>query len=99
MRPYASLASLLSRSWDSVDTWDGASGTKGGTTTSRVRGSRRKPDIDSLAHAWTMVQEEDKQNVELLDLSRQILTLTKEVRALAGPDGGATFGPSKKPAE
>jgi hypothetical protein len=46
-----------------------------------------------------MVQEEDKQNVELLDLSRQIQTLTKEVRALAGPDRGATFGPSKKPAE
>ena len=33
------------------------------------------------------VQEEDKQNEELLDLSRQILTLTKEVRALAGPPG------------
>ena len=32
---------------------------------------------------WRTVQEEDKQNVELLDLSRQILTLTKEVRALA----------------
>jgi uncharacterized membrane protein len=29
---------------------------------------------------WKTVQEEDKQNVELLDLSRQILTLTKEVR-------------------
>jgi hypothetical protein len=34
-----------------------------------------------------MVQEEDKQNVELIDLSRQILSLTKEVRALAGPRG------------
>ena len=32
---------------------------------------------------WKMVQEEDKQNVELLDLSRQILTLTKEVRSFA----------------
>jgi hypothetical protein len=33
---------------------------------------------------WTTVQEEDHQNKELLDLSRQILALTKEVRALAG---------------
>jgi uncharacterized membrane protein len=32
---------------------------------------------------WTTVQDEDKQNVELLDLSKQILTLTKEVRSLA----------------
>jgi uncharacterized membrane protein len=31
---------------------------------------------------WNMVQEEDKQNVELLDLSKQILALTKEVRDL-----------------
>ena len=38
-------------------------------------------------HQWLTVQEEDKQNVELLDLSRQILTLTKEVRSLA--DRGA----------
>ena len=38
-------------------------------------------------HQWKTVQEEDKQNEELLDLSRQILTLTKEVRALAGPPG------------
>ncbi|MGH3083470.1 MAG: DUF1003 domain-containing protein [Gaiellaceae bacterium] len=37
---------------------------------------------------WRMVQEEDKQNVELLDISRQILTLTKEVRSLADPNGG-----------
>jgi uncharacterized membrane protein len=40
---------------------------------------------------WILVQEEDKQNVELLDLSRQILTLTREVhvftRSLADPDG------------
>jgi len=33
---------------------------------------------------WKTVQEEDQQNKELLDLSRQILELTKEVRALAG---------------
>ena len=43
---------------------------------------------------WKTVQEEDKQNVELIDISKQILSLTKEVRALAGPgDGG---GPSPR---
>ena len=46
---------------------------------------------------WKTVQEEDKQNEELLDLSRQILTLTKEVRSLTGPDGGTGLAPSKKP--
>ena len=46
---------------------------------------------------WKTVQEEDKQNDELLDLSRQILTLTKEVRSLTGPDGGTGLAPSKKP--
>ena len=35
---------------------------------------------------WSTVQEEDQQNKELLDLSRQILQLTKEVRALADRD-------------
>jgi uncharacterized membrane protein len=35
---------------------------------------------------WKTVQEEDQQNVELLDLSRQILQLTKEVRALTARD-------------
>jgi uncharacterized membrane protein len=39
-------------------------------------------------HQWRTVQEEDHQNKELLQLSRQILNLTKEVRALAGPAGG-----------
>ena len=43
---------------------------------------------------WKTVQEEDKQNVELLDLSKQILTLTKEVhllaRSLADPSGGGS---------
>jgi uncharacterized membrane protein len=32
---------------------------------------------------WKTVQEEDKQNEELLDLSRQILELTKVVHAFA----------------
>jgi uncharacterized membrane protein len=40
-------------------------------------------------HQWKTVQEEDKQNIELLDLSKQILALTKEVRALADRNGGA----------
>jgi len=32
---------------------------------------------------WRTVQEEDKQNVELLRISNQILSLTQEVRAMA----------------
>ena len=32
---------------------------------------------------WSTVQEEDKQNQELLDLSRQILELTRAVHAYA----------------
>jgi uncharacterized membrane protein len=32
---------------------------------------------------WRLVKEEDKQNVQLIDLSNQILTLTKEIRGLA----------------
>jgi uncharacterized membrane protein len=32
---------------------------------------------------WATVQEEDKQNVELLEISNQILALTQEVRTLA----------------
>jgi uncharacterized membrane protein len=34
---------------------------------------------------WRTVKEEDKQNVELIDLSKQILALTKEVRSLTDP--------------
>ena len=34
--------------------------------------------------AWRMVQDEDEQNKQLLELSRQILALTTEVRAFAG---------------
>jgi uncharacterized membrane protein len=42
---------------------------------------------------WQTVQLEDKQNRELLDLSKQILDLTKQVHALTssrGDDGHAT---------
>ena len=42
---------------------------------------------------WKTVQEEDKQNVELIHISRQILSLTKEVRDLAGPGDGASRPP------
>jgi uncharacterized membrane protein len=43
---------------------------------------------------WTTVQEEGKQNKELLDLSRQILSLTEEVRSLAGSGGAAKWSPA-----
>jgi hypothetical protein len=33
---------------------------------------------------WKTVQEEDQQNDELLDLSKQILSLTKEIRSVSG---------------
>jgi uncharacterized membrane protein len=33
---------------------------------------------------WQMVPEEDKQNVQLIHLSKQILELTEEVRASSG---------------
>jgi uncharacterized membrane protein len=45
---------------------------------------------------WRVVQEEDKQNVELLELSRQILTLTQEVRSLAQSGGPARSSPSDR---
>jgi uncharacterized membrane protein len=49
---------------------------------------------------WTMVQQEHTQNAELLNLSRQILNSTKEVRTLAGRDAvgdgiNATNAPGK----
>jgi uncharacterized membrane protein len=37
---------------------------------------------------WTMVQEEEGQNIELLDLSRQILKLTKEVHSVTRSQTG-----------
>ena len=41
---------------------------------------------------WRTVQEEDKQNVELLDLSRQILSLTKDVHGLTRSVADAVAG-------
>ncbi len=49
---------------------------------------------------WRTVQEEDQQNEELLELSRQILQLTKEVRALTAqrhPQTGSALDPSAQP--
>jgi uncharacterized membrane protein len=45
---------------------------------------------------WTTVQEEDHQNRELLDLSKQILELTKAVNAYASAAGGSSAGPGKE---
>jgi uncharacterized membrane protein len=39
-------------------------------------------------HQWDLVQEEAKQNEELLSLSRQILELTKEIHGLRRDDRG-----------
>jgi flagellar biosynthesis/type III secretory pathway chaperone len=44
---------------------------------------------------WRTVQEEDEQNRELLDLSNQILALTKEVHAAAQRNGRLAPPPSK----
>jgi uncharacterized membrane protein len=45
---------------------------------------------------WKMVQVEDKQNVELLELSKQILALTKEVRSFADPATPGSLTPTRK---
>ena len=41
---------------------------------------------------WKTVQEEDQQNDELLDLSKQILSLTKEIRSRSGTSPSAPQG-------
>src|SRR5215208_8270066 len=49
--------------------------------------SKNRADAKRQALAdqqWSTVQEEDLQNKQLLDLSQQILALTKEVRGFAG---------------
>ena len=53
---------------------------------SQNRGDARRQVIAD--QAWQTVQEEDRQNRELIDLSRQILRLTKEVRLLRGHGRG-----------
>jgi uncharacterized membrane protein len=44
---------------------------------------------------WKTVQEEDQQNIQLLDLSNQILALTKEVHDAAALNGGSAQRSSK----
>src|SRR5258707_5777098 len=44
---------------------------------------------------WRTVQDEDQQNQELLDLSKQILSLTKEVHDAHGAAGGAGRAPRR----
>jgi uncharacterized membrane protein len=36
-------------------------------------------------HQWAFVQQEEEQNEQLLDLSKQILELTKAIHAMAAP--------------
>jgi uncharacterized membrane protein len=43
---------------------------------------------------WTVVQQEDKENQELLELSRQILDLTKQVHAYAAAARAAGTPPT-----
>jgi uncharacterized membrane protein len=45
---------------------------------------------------WKTVQEEDHQNKELLELSKQILHLTKEVRTLADHQSSASLDSTRK---
>jgi uncharacterized membrane protein len=45
---------------------------------------------------WNTVKVEDNQNVELIDLSKQILALTKEVRSYADPATPGTLTPGQK---
>lgn len=47
---------------------------------------------------WHTVQEEDRQNEELLDLSRQILDLTKAIHAMAAQIDPAAAGWQRAPA-
>jgi uncharacterized membrane protein len=50
------------------------------------------------AQEWKSVQLEEKQNEELLDLSRQILTLTNAIHQLTlGHAGGSDSGTSRAP--
>jgi uncharacterized membrane protein len=44
-------------------------------------------------HQWQLVQEEDKQNCQLLQLSQQILELTRAVHQYMGADTAAAPGP------
>ena len=43
-------------------------------------------------HQWQLVIEEEKQNEELLSISRQILELTRQVHSLTVKPGGTSSG-------
>src|SRR2546421_3389366 len=43
-------------------------------------------------HQWKFVQTEEKQNEQLLQLSKQILDLTKAIHQMSAPGGGTTSG-------
>jgi uncharacterized membrane protein len=45
-------------------------------------------------HQWQTVQEEDQQNQQLLDLSNQILELTKAIHQIAGAQSAAGVRPA-----
>jgi uncharacterized membrane protein len=45
---------------------------------------------------WHTVQDEDKQNVQLIKLSEQILELTEEVRSFADPTTPGTLTPKQR---
>ncbi len=52
--------------------------------------NRANQKREALAeHQWQLVQEEAKQNEELITISRQILELTKEIRSLTKSSEGA----------
>ena len=44
-------------------------------------------------HQWQLVQEEEKQNEELITISRQILELTKDIHSLTKVSGAETAPP------
>ena len=49
---------------------------------------------ESLAnHQWALVQDEERQNEELLQISRQILDLTQAIHAITTRGGSASTSP------
>ena len=59
---------------------------------SQNRADARRQVVADLQ--WRTVQEEDRQNVQLLDLSNQILELTKAVHAYASAREASDRGPA-----
>src|ERR1700759_3998197 len=58
--------------------------------------SQNRADFKRQAAAhlqWKMVQEEDNQNKQLIELSNQILELTRAVHAITSTDGNARTTP------